>query len=255
MISAVRLDRLSFKNVKGARRLAGEVSGDEEPDLDAPFGRHLSLSFEAFDKKYQVELSLHDALFAKGAVTRGYDEKGNEIVRRPRAVAYHGRFPGGGWIRAAVHSDDIVHATWYENGEVNMLIPVSKYDSRAPHVAKHARDQGGQMLAFHLHDIPHDDDNRHLLDSWLGREGWNRAERQQEIHPVGEGQGEKVGSQQPEEHQVSAGKDQCEKQSHIKNFYLSFLLFLIHSSISIIITYAQVGRPRNKRESSRWPQC
>ena len=154
----------------GVRRLLHEVEDESHADLHAPFGRRLSLNFEAFGKKHSVDLNLHDALFEEGSMSRYTDDQGAEVVEIPHAVAYTGTFLDGGWIRATIYDDDVIRAMWLDKsrGVVNMLTPVSYYEAMAPSVAASARAAGAKMLAFPLHDMDHSDDDRRLLESWLG---------------------------------------------------------------------------------------
>ena len=154
----------------GVRRLLDEVEDESEAELHAPFGRRLALHFEAFGKNHSVVLSLHDALFEEGGMSRYTDDQGLEVVEIPHAVAYTGTFLDGGWIRATIYDDDVIRAMWLDKsrGVVNMLTPVSFYENIAPSVAASVRAVGGKMLAFRLNDMDHSDEDRRLLESWLG---------------------------------------------------------------------------------------
>ncbi len=156
----------------GVRRLLGETTDAAEAELDAPFGRRLALRFAAFGQEHHVELKLHEALFAKGAVARSTNPDGTEVVERPEAVAYTGTFLDGGWIRATVHDDETVQAMWLDKtrGQVNLLVPAHLYEHTAPHVHRHAEVHGGRMLAFHLHDMDNSEHDRALLAQWLGHQ-------------------------------------------------------------------------------------
>ena len=154
----------------GTRRLLHEVDDESEAELHAPFGRRLALNFEALGKNHSVVLNLHDALFEEGSMSRYTDDEGLEVVEIPRAVAYTGTLMDGGWIRATIYDDDVIRAMWLDKsrGVVNMLTPVSFYENMAPSVAASARAMGGKMLAFRLNDMDHSDEDRRLLESWLG---------------------------------------------------------------------------------------
>lgn len=154
----------------GTRRLLHEVEDEADAELEAPYGRRLSLHFEAFGRSHDAELHLHDALFDAGAVTRYTLEDGEEVVERPQAVSYRGRFLDGGWIRATVHDHDVIQAMWLDkiHGQVSMLVPAHQYERTIPSVAQRASEKGGKMLAFHLQDMDHSEHDRELLSQWLG---------------------------------------------------------------------------------------
>lgn len=154
----------------GVRRLLHEVYDERDAELEAPFGRRLALNFEAFGREHHAELWLNDALFEEGAVSRYTTEEGEEVVERPRAVVYTGTFLDGGWIRATVHEHDVISAMWLDktHGQVSMLVPAHQYETTLPAVAARAAEQGGRMLAFHLHEMDHSEHDRELLSQWLG---------------------------------------------------------------------------------------
>jgi len=154
----------------GNRRLLHEVKDQKDADLEAPFGRHIALDFDAFGSHHHVVLSLNDALFEEGAVSRYTDDQGMEISELPTAVAYTGTFPDGGWIRAVIHEDDVIQAMWLDNtnGQVNMLTPIHYSD-----MASSTASGGGKMIAHRLHEVEHDHHDRALLESWLGKDFMN----------------------------------------------------------------------------------
>jgi hypothetical protein len=122
-VSGVKLTHLSKED--DARRLE---EGGAWPE--APFGRRLRAEFTALGRTWRMDLSLHEALYDEGAVTRWADEEGNEVVEPLRAVAYTGSLADGGWFRATVHDHDVLHCVWVEGGEMHMLVPLTYYEVR-----------------------------------------------------------------------------------------------------------------------------